>query len=710
MFATPLLFRSIFRYPLLVVLSVLLGFSGALFNGIGTILLIPVLLELLDQGGEFQRSLPPILQRFTDLFSGLPEIYQLPAMGGSIILMIVLKNLSSYLSSMTSGTLNRKLSTSMRKDGIKLLLSVDLDYYCKTRIGDIVNSINNEVNRTTSAIRNLIKLATLLMMISTFLLILVLTSWELTLISVVTLSVVVSLNQFVVKRSKTYGRKLSEYAGKYTSRIFEVISGIRLVKSTANEETEYDIIENYITQREKVEFQSQLLFAAIGPFNEVANIVALMAIATLGRLAFSEQLEYFSSVLLTYLVVLFRMMPFVGQLNTTRSNLANTSASVEIVKAFLDRSDKPFMPQGHREYTRLQKGIHFKNISFTYPDNDKQVLKSVDMFLPKGKTLALVGASGAGKSTLADLLPRFYDPTEGAIELDGVDLKTFNIQSYRRNLGIVSQDTFLFNASVEQNLRYGRPDATHEELLDAIRRANAHEFIDRLPDGLDTLIGDRGVLLSGGQRQRLAIARALLQDPDILILDEATSALDTISERLVQSAIEELSRERTTLIIAHRLSTIHKADQIAVMENGKVIERGTHIELMRKSGAYARLHAMQFSEQLDRGDNGTAQLPSNVQKTIVKSSYELRSGLNNMLGPLTLAGDALDVGNEREELLEAAYESAMHLLTVVKQLEDDITTLSQPDSGISSSEQAARRIGQAFSAIPKISTIKSHSP
>ncbi|MEO0756870.1 MAG: ABC transporter ATP-binding protein [Cyanobacteria bacterium J06648_16] len=682
MHSTPLLVRSILRYPLLVVLSIVFGFSGALFNGIGTILIVPVLLELLDQGGEFQRSFPPLLKAFVDLFQGLPEVYQLPAMGGSIILMIVLKNLSGYFSSVVSGTLNRKLSTTMRKDGLQLLLSVDLDYFSKTRVGDLINNLNTEINRTTIAIRNLIRIATLALTIAVFLLILVITSWELTLISVVALSIVVFLNQFVVKYSKQFGRQLSEYARAYTSRVFEVISGIRLVKATANEDTEYRRLEDLIVQRERAEFRSQLLFAGVAPFNEVANICALLAIATLGRLAFSDQLEYFSSVLLTYLLVLFRMMPFIGQINSTRNTLANTSPSVEIVSAFLNRDNKPFMPQGHREYSPLQQGIHFNRLSFAYPGHDVQVLKEVDLYLPKGKTLALVGASGAGKSTLADLLPRFYDPTAGSIDLDGIDLRTFNVQSYRRNLGIVSQDTFLFNASIEDNLRYGRPQATYDELLDAAKRANAYEFIERLPNGFDTLIGDRGVLLSGGQRQRLAIARALLQDPDVLILDEATSALDTISERLVQRAIEELSRERTTLIIAHRLSTIHKADQIAVMDQGRVVETGTHLELLRQSGAYAKLHAMQFTEETKANGNGHENNGQNTsyRKLVAASSYELRSELNRMLGCLNLLSDQGQIPlAEQEEFVASAYNSAVDLLGIVERLENTglVTAKSQ---------------------------------
>ena len=686
MSSTRLLIQPLLKYPVLLFFTVLLGFSGALFSGVSTLLILPILLELLGQSTDYVTSLPPILQKALGIFDGLPEGARLPVMAGSVVAVIVLKSLSAYASSLTAGALNRKLAMSLRRQGLRMLLDVDLGYFARTKIGDLINQLNVEVNRTTIAIRNLVRLAVVIITIAVFFILLILTSWQLTVISTVTLGVVTLLNQFMVKRSKILGKRLSEISKNYSSRVFEILSGIRLVKATANEEREYRQIDQIIVDRESAEFSSQLIFAGIGPFNEIINILALMLIAVLGRQAFSNQLELFSSSLLTYLIILFRTLPYLGQLNSQRSTLANTAASVEIVTALLRRDDKPFMPRGVQPYRPLQEGIRFNQIRFNYPGHEQEVLRGIDLFLPKGQTLALVGSSGAGKSTLADLLPRFYDPTSGTIELDGVDLKAIDISSYRSNLGIVSQETFLFNASVRENLLYGRPEATEEELMAATKQANAYEFIENLPQGFDTMIGDRGVLLSGGQRQRLAIARALLQDPDILILDEATSALDTVSERLVQNAIDKLSRDRTTLVIAHRLSTIHEADQIAVLDRGKVVEVGNHQNLLEKRGAYAKLHAMQLTKTLHENNNGSS-LVSDVlpvyRNAIGKSSYELRSQLNSMIGLLALIQDDVDDPYEQAELMLHAQTIAVDLLGVVENLESIGTPVGKSTSSTS---------------------------
>jgi len=603
MYTNKLLLKFAKPYPGLIILTIVLGFSGALFNGVGTALIVPVILKIVGQEVDLKGA-PPILKAILSPFDNLPENNRLWVMAGAIILTILLKNLATYSSILTSSVLTRRLTSDIREAGVQLLLEIDIDYYAKMKVGDLINRLGGETARTASAIGSAVKLVILGITVLVFVGLLISISWQLTIATTILLFFVTLINQYAISRARDFGKQLSDFSTSYSIKVLETLNGIRLVKATGNEDREYQKIKKLIRDREKADFQSQVHSEAIGPTSEVAGITALILIVFLARTFFTEQITSLSAVLLTYLLILFRLLPFISQLNSLRSSFANTDASVDIVAEFLGRDNKPFMGNGKLAYTQLEKGVHFNHISFSYPDHEKLILKDVDLYLPRGTTLALVGGSGAGKSTLADLLPRFYDPISGSITIDGVDLREFDLKLLRKGMGIVSQDTFLFNDSVRNNIAYGKPNASDEEIMTAAKQANAYEFISKLPQGFDTLIGDRGVMLSGGQRQRLAIARALLQDPEILILDEATSALDTVSERLVQAAIDDLSRDRTTLVIAHRLSTVQKAHQIAVLDQGSVVEVGTHEELLQKGGYYTRLYSMQFSDRTEASTVG----------------------------------------------------------------------------------------------------------
>ncbi|WP_017746409.1 ABC transporter ATP-binding protein [Scytonema hofmannii] len=696
----PLLTNSVLlkfasSYPWLILLTIVLGFSGALFNGVGTALIIPVVLKVVGQKVDFDGA-PPILQKLTQPFDSIPENYRLLVMAGAIIFTIVLKNAATYGSTLTSSSLSRRLTADMREAGFKILLDVDLDYYTKMKVGDLINTLGGEVARAASAVGNLIKVAVLVITILIFVGLLLSISWQLTIATTVLLSLVTLINQFAISRSRDFGGILSQMSKYYSVNVLETLMGIRLVKATGNENREYQKIKKLIRDREQADFQSQVYSELITPVSEITGIIILMVIVFLGRAFFADKVASLSAVLLTYLLVLIRLLPLISQLNTLRSSFANSTASVDIAVDFLQRNNKPIMVSGKVSYSKLKQGVHFKWVSFAYPGHEKLVLKDIDLYLPCGTTLALVGGSGAGKSTMADLLPRFYDPTSGCITIDGIDLRDFDIQSFRKAMGIVSQDTFLFNNSVRYNIAYGRLEATEAEIIAAAKRANAYEFIIKLPQGFDTPIGDRGVMLSGGQRQRLAIARALLQDPDILILDEATSALDTVSERLVQSALEDLSRERTTLVIAHRLSTVQKAHQIAVLEQGSVVEVGTHEELLHKGGYYTRLYSMQFADKVE--------VANNRHQSLIRISYELRTRLNSTIGLLRLLLDGMfDSFQERQELIEQSYKLATRILNTIDVFDDFVNLrtevrfiLSEKNHNGSNDGQNLNQISQAL--------------
>ncbi len=652
-----LLLKFALRHPVWVVLTIVLGFSGALFNGVSTVLVVPVILGFLGQDASLKGA-PPVLKPIFSLLSG-GNNSNLLLMMGVILVAIALKNVTTYASALASSHLSRSLVNEIRQDGLKLLLEVDLDFYAKTKIGDLINRLGGEVGSAANAIRIAIQLLTTAITILVFVALLLAISWQLTIASTALLTFVSVANHYFVVRAKRFGQQLSDSSRDYSIRLLEVLNGMRLVKATGNESREYGRLKNLIHDREQAEFQSQANTALIAPVNEMAGILTVLAIVILGRMFFATQLASLSTVLLTYLLILFRLLPFVSQLNGIRGGFAGAAPSVAVVHDFLRRDNKPFMKQGTQPYQRLQKGIRFEGLSFSYPGHDSLVLDQIELWLPKGTTLALVGSSGAGKSTIADLLPRFYEPMQGRITIDQRDLRHLDARSLRQSMGIVSQDTFLFNDSVRNNIAYACENVTDEQIVEAAKRANAYEFIVNLPQGFDTPIGDRGVMLSGGQRQRLAIARALLRDPDILILDEATSALDTVSERLVQQALDELSRDRTTLVIAHRLSTVQKADQIAVLDKGRVVEVGTHESLLQEQGLYARLYAMQFSDH---------EQPIYPQQ--VTAPNDFRTSLDSMIGSLQLVVDGvIDDPQEQTEFAQSAYHSALHLLRSLDAIE-----------------------------------------
>ena len=656
------------RYPLKIIGNIILGFSGALFNGVNTALIVPVVLQITGQEIEVKNS-PAIIKALLSPFEAVPEDYRLLVMLLAIILTIILKNLTIYCRSLLSVAFNRSLSNSIKSEMLQTLMDSDLDFYAKTKVGDLTKRLGSDTAQTTQTINSYINLFSQGITILLFLSILVSISWQLTIISSVLVAIIAAINQVIIRRSKEIGNILNQTQKTYSIKVIEILNGMRLIKSVGTENKEYKQVRKMMLAIEDIALKSQMNSALIQPVNEVTSIMTVIAILILGRYLFAAQLENLSAILLTYLLVLFRLLPIVSGLNGIRNQIARGSASFETAFDLWRRDNKPIMEYGSLEFNGFEKEIYFEGISFSYPGHSNLVLKNVALSLPKGTTLALVGGSGAGKSTFADLLPRFYDPSSGRIAIDGIDLRQFDLKSLRRGMGIVSQTTFLFNDTIKNNIIYARPDATDNELIEATKQANAYDFIMELPKQWETEIGDRGIMLSGGQRQRLAIARALLQKPQILILDEATSALDTVSERLVQEAIDRLSSDRTVLVIAHRLSTVQKADKIAVLERGEVVEVGSHAELLQKEdGYYRRLYSIQFADQ--------AQEESYVDEQVLsKASYEARGFLNSIIGSLRLLADEIvDTPEEQAELTEEAYQSAVSLLRTLEIFENKLRT------------------------------------
>jgi subfamily B ATP-binding cassette protein MsbA len=418
-------------------------------------------------------------------------------------------------------------------------------------------------------------------------------SWQLSITSVMLFLLLGVGLSTLNKRVREASFPVSEANGKFTSVTMEFINGIRTVQAFATQEFErkrfYQASDDIVEAGTK----AVIGWAIVRPLAEGLATTILIGMIIVALTVFVANGTMQTASLLTFLFILFRLVPAVHEINGNRALISSFRGSVDNIKELLRTDNKPYLSNGVREFAGLKKAIELVSVDFGY-EPAHLVLQNVTLTINRGEMTALVGASGAGKTTLVDLLPRFYDPTQGKVLVDGIDLREFELNSVRRHIAVVSQDTFIFNTSIRNNIAYGLENVEEAAIWEAAKFANALEFIQEMPEGFDTQLGDRGVRLSGGQRQRLAIARALLRNPEILILDEATSALDSVSERLIQESLEKLSTGRTVIAIAHRLSTIVRADKVVVLEQGRIVEQGTYQELLEQHGKLWKYHQMQY--------------------------------------------------------------------------------------------------------------------
>ena len=521
----------------------------------------------------------------------------------AILAIVILKNVFVWMGGQFGASLQENVTRDLRDGVFTHLQRLPLGYFQRTKTGQIISRVLSDTEQTKALITELVTktLQNVAQIIGT-LIILLGYSVRLTIVATVIAPLLTLALQPILRKLRKGHRRLRGDYGEITSVLQEVVSGVRLVKSFRGEPYEdrrfTDASHRYssgMVRITRIAFLSQPLTEIIG------TTVATMILWIGAREVLLGVGAMDGATLITFMIMVMRMLPPLKQLSQAPTTAQQSFASAERLFEVIDLPTEQQLDRGTQLATTLTGAVEFRNVSFSY--GDEPVLRDVTFAARRGEVIALVGASGAGKSTLVDLIPRFYEPSSGVILLDGVDTREITLDSLRGLTGIVSQDTVLFNDSVRSNIAYGAVERfTDAEIEAAARAANAHAFIMELPEGYATVLGERGTRLSGGQRQRLAIARALLTDPPILILDEATSALDTESERLVQEAIDRLLAGRTVFVIAHRLSTVVHADQILVLERGEIIERGTHSELLTKRGTYRRLH----DAQLRRGEGDAA--------------------------------------------------------------------------------------------------------
>lgn len=485
------------------------------------------------------------------------------------------------------------LTDRLRKQVFEQLQALPLSFFAKTRAGELFNTLTTEVERVKQGFSGAAFLLTRILTVIAYLIWMLLLSWQLTLISVFLSTLLAvglkTLNARV--REKSFSTSVAN--GQFTSTSVEFINGIRTVQAFCTQEFErqryYKASDNVVNAGKRV----ILAWALVRPITEGISATVLISMIILAFTIFVANGTLQVASLLTFFFVLFRLVPIVQDMNGTTAFLNTLGGSIKNIKELLKTDNKTYLQDGQIQFQGLKRSIDLVSVDFAYAPSSP-VLNNITLTIERGKVTALVGESGSGKSTLVDLIPRFQDVTEGKVLIDGVDVRQFKINSLRTNMAVVSQDTFIFNTSVWNNIAYGTQGATEDEIREAARLSNAVEFIEAMPQGFDTQLGDRGVNLSGGQRQRIAIARALLRNPDILILDEATSALDSLTERLIQDSLDKLAVGRTVIAIAHRLSTIAQADKVVVLEQGRIVEQGNYQELLSRRGKLWEYHKMQY--------------------------------------------------------------------------------------------------------------------
>ena len=510
-----------------------------------------------------------------------------------IVISVFLSNLFTYLSGVVLAKVRAVVIKGMRMDIFDKVSQLHIGYFSNERKGDLMSKMTNDVQEVENSIVQSLRVvfrepATIILYFA----VLFFMSVKLTLFTILIIPISGAIIGGITKRLKRRAVQSQESLGRIVNILEETLGGMRVVKAFNAEsfiQRKFDGETDYYSAVNVNMARKNELASPVSQFLGVSVVAGILVYG--GSLVLSGESNLSASDFITYIIIFTQVLNPAKEISRAASSIQRGIASAERIFEVIDTPAKISSPASPKTLNSFGKNIEFKQVSFAY--EDQKVLKEINFSLEKGKTIALVGPSGGGKSTLADLVPRFYDPTEGQILLDGTDLKEFSTSDLRSLMGIVTQESILFNDTVFNNIAFGIDGATEAQVMEAAKIANAHGFISQLENGYQTNIGDRGSKLSGGQRQRLSIARAVLKNPPILILDEATSALDSESELLVQEALTKLMSNRTTLVIAHRLSTIQHADEILVIEKGKIVQRGTHAELMASEGLYQKLSSIQ---------------------------------------------------------------------------------------------------------------------
>ena len=590
--------RFVPKYAVLAILAVIFG----LLNFTLLIPLLNVIFEKVEATEEvlkpeFTLSVDYAKTMFNYYFNQIFKMYgqsgALKFVCGAIVLSVLLSNIFKYWSQRVLTNMRTYVVKNIREGLFRKITQLHVGYFQDQRKGDLMSSLSNDVNEIENSVVSSVQVVFREpLMIIGYIILLFTMSVKLTLFTLIVLPVSGLIITTISRKLRKQAKTGQELLGNILSIIEETISGVRIIKAFNAQpyvQQKFDAQNGAYRGVLKSMWNKRELASPVSEFLGVSVVVGVLLYG--GQLVLDNQSELNASEFITNIVLFSQVLVPAKNISSAITNIQRGIASGERIFTILETEVTITEKANAVELAELKGGIIYQNVSFKYAEHE--VLKNINLTIPKGKMVALVGQSGAGKSTMADLLPRFYDVTKGAILIDGVDIRDAKLNSLNSMMGIVTQESILFNDTVFNNIAFGMSNVSEEAVIEAAKIANAHEFIVKMENGYHTSIGDRGGRLSGGQRQRLSIARAVLKNPPILILDEATSALDTESERLVQDAIQNLMKNRTSIVIAHRLSTIQHADLIVVMQQGEIIETGKHADLIAQKGVYHKLSEMQ---------------------------------------------------------------------------------------------------------------------
>ena len=564
--------KYIKKYYLLIILNMVLAMVSSIVS-VSPLILVK---RLVDQG-----------------ILGSNEKDILYAAGGMICLAVI-GAILIYWNGILSVIISSSIYKNITDDLYVKIQSLDMEYFSRTKIGELMIKVLNDPSNVNYLIIESFNMVSEVFRAVVCLIIAFYKDWKLTLGVLVIAPILMVTVKRYSKKLKKSGRARQEATGTLNSKLQETLSGIRVIKAFAMEKEEIKDFKKKSMELKRVALKSARYTSKSSAISEAINYIMVAMLLMFGGFRVLRGNHFTTGDFITIVGAISSMYTPVkramSRYNEISMNIPSIGRIFEILDVVPEIADAPDCVN----FEEFRSDITFENVDFRYKDNDEKILKNINLVAKKGETVALVGNSGGGKSTLVNLIPRFFDVDAGMITIDGINVKNYKIKSLRKKIGIVPQETFLFGGTVLENIKYGNQKASAEEVIEAAKKANAHEFIEKLEQGYETEIGERGVKLSGGQKQRISIARAILENPQILILDEATSALDNESEQLVQDALEKLMKGKTTFVIAHRLSTIINSDKIVVIQQGEIKEVGSHEELLDKDGIYKSLYNKSF--------------------------------------------------------------------------------------------------------------------